>query len=447
MALRELLPIPSTSNAAKKTKRRHRVAIYLLVLSGVIFRSELALLLFTHLAFLLLSGSTSLRTVIPSGLVSALIALTLSVPLDSYFWQRTLWPELAGFIYNAIEGKSSDWGTSPFHAYFTNFLPKLLLNPLVSLVLIPLSIYLPSSRRAATAILVPILAFIAIYSIQPHKEARFIIYVVPPLTTCAAVAASYVTTHRSRSAIYRLLYPLLILSILGSFAISTLMLGISSLNYPGGEAIARLQDIVLADDSSTKQIAVHIDVLSCMTGITRFQQEYPSPPLLSSLVTSILSSISPTSSSPENYYPKEVHFDKTEDEEALLLPSFWSQFEYVLTSTPETVIGKWIHVETVRGYSGIEILKPGMASASDKGREEKVYDDSSAEIKDGEAARGERTERPFSVSRLLEVVEEEGLYNAVRKVGRRFTGGWWVGPRMEEKIWILKRERGDYLHT
>lgn len=443
MAFREFLPIPSTSNAAKKTKRRHRVAIYLLVLSGVIFRSEIALLLFTHLVFLLLGGITTLRIVIPSGIVSAVIALALSVPLDSYFWQRPLWPELSGFIYNAIEGKSSEWGTSPFHAYFTNFLPKLLLNPFITFILIPLSLYLPSSRRTATALLVPSLSFIAIYSIQPHKEARFIIYVVPPLTACASIAASYVTTHRSRSTIYKILHPLLILSIFGSIAVSTLMLGISSLNYPGGEAILRLHDIVRADDTLNSHIAVHVDVLSCMTGITRFQQDFPTPTLLSSVIFSITSSLSPSPESHESRRPKMIYFDKTEDEQALLYPDFWNQFDYILTSTPETAIGKWIQVDSIWGYAGIEVLRPGMVSASEKGREERIY----GELKGEEQVSESVEKKGFSANRLLENVASDGLYATLRKVGRRFTGGWWVGPRMEEKIWILKREAGEYLHT
>src|SRR5450432_613155 len=283
------MPTTPSKGAVDQTTKRHRLAIYLLVVAGVIFRSELAVLLATQLLYLLLQPRISLEAIIPIGLCSAAIALGISVPIDSYFWQRPIWPELAGFFYNAIQGKSTEWGTSPFHAYFTNFLPKLLLNPAISLLLIPSAFYFPATRRSAFSLAVPSLAFITIYSLQPHKEARFIIYAVPPLTACAAIGANYIFTHRSRSLLNRLVSLAIIASIISSFAASTIMLGISSLNYPGGEALYRLHEIVAQDEHITpsRQVNVHMDVLACMTGVSRFQQDSPSAPL-SHYISSLL---------------------------------------------------------------------------------------------------------------------------------------------------------------
>jgi len=87
--------------------------------------------------------------------------------------------------------------------YFSSFLPKLLLNPL-ALPLVAAALYIPATSRAARALAIPQLAFIALYSLQPHKEARFIIYTVPPLTAAAALAASYIWTRRARTLLYRL---------------------------------------------------------------------------------------------------------------------------------------------------------------------------------------------------------------------------------------------------
>jgi alpha-1,6-mannosyltransferase len=423
LALREVLPVPVAAAAGVGTwdvvSQRHRRAIYFLVLAGVIFRSELALLLFTQVLYLLVLPATSLQAVVPTGIRCALVGLAISIPIDSYFWQTPIWPELSGFIFNALHGNSSAWGTSPYHTYFTSALPKLLLNPLL-LPLIALSLYLPSTHRAARGLTIPSLAFIAIYSLQPHKEARFIIYVVPPLTAAAALGASHIFTRRTKSLLYALLSVLLVLSVLASFAASTVMLAISSLNYPGGEALWTLHQIVDHDLRNVSQIAsprtvtVHMDVLSCMTGVSRFQQDHPTPPFSSFLLGSHADA--------ETSSPNDVvrwRYSKEENDTTLLMPEFWEQFDYVLTESPERIIGKWDIVYTVYGYAGIEVLRPG----------------SQAEVAD-------------EASDIVGFVNGKGIaghpvlaaYWGIREVGReKITKGWWIGPRMAAKVRILRK--------
>lgn len=485
------MPIPASKGRADSVTRRYSLAIYLLVLSSIIFRSELALLLATQLLYLLIKPLISLQTIIPIGLHSAAIALAISIPVDSYFWQRPIWPELAGFFYNAIQGHSADWGTSPFHAYFTSFLPKLLLNPVIPLLLIPSALYFPATRRSALGLSVPSLAFIAIYSLQPHKEARFIIYVVPPLTACAALGANYIFTRRSRSVLNRLLSLLIIVSLTVSFLASTAMLGISSLNYPGGEALFRLHQIVASTAAEHERgtVNVHMDVLACMTGISRFQQDSPSPPFshrlarLTRFAPQASSRLSASSSNttnttttaaaaaaaathtPEATSRVKYRYDKTEDANALLDPAFWLRFDYVLTERPETVIGKWEVADTVYGYAGMEILRPGAVFASavgDEGREVgRAWEEmgggrggggggggggdggsSLADDDDGAGNRGSTSNANALgvLETFYDDAERMGLYGAVREGARRWvTRGWWVGPRMEAKIRILKR--------
>jgi hypothetical protein len=499
----------------KTTNANCRLAIALLTCATAVFRSELAILLTTTTLCLLATKRTSIDQIIRSFVGSCLFALAISVPIDSYFWQKPLWPELWGFYYNAILGSSSEWGVSPWYYYLVNALPKLLINPLAILFLIPLALSMPATRPGAMLLSVPSLLFVAIYSIQPHKEARFIYYVVPPLTATAALGANYVFTRRTKSAVhshndqqtedppaayaeitrvctanaipqpeqdiakhlfqiasaaqlsreysrrqvaaaciftacrqaqaprtlqeietasgvpkkdiahlskklttleetqkqanslgtlYRLGSLALVLSILLSFAISTAMLLISSLNYPGGEALSQLRTIIEHDIQilESKAILVHTDVLSCMTGVTLFGQHPESPTSPWGPVQGL-----------------NVTFDKTEKASSLRSPAFWTKFDYVLAEDAHTVIGRWETVGVVEGYAGIEVLKPG-AEAADQG------------LQSGR-------ESGTTNSRVLGA---GATVKRIRDLARSYTGGWWIGPRMLPRISILRRVRG-----
>jgi alpha-1,6-mannosyltransferase len=343
-----------------------------------------------------------------------------------------------------------------------SFLPKLLLNPLITFLLIPLALFYPSTRRSAASLVVPSLAFVAIYSLQPHKEARFIIYVVPPLTTCAALSASYIFARRSRTILNRLLSLLLLISVIGSFAASLVFLAVSSLNYPGGEALFRLHQLVARDRPTADRVSVHMDVLACMTGVSRFQQASPSPPLARRL-SALLPPFQPTTdtdphaakNAPSSSSGIVYDYDKTESPAALLDPAFWSRFDYVLAEHPETVVGSWEVVDTVFAYGGMEILRPGQQSRSGVGEEVRIWEDlggkgqdgnghGSAEIeKEKKERNAEETGSAIAAKkRVWGEVENLGVYGMLREwIRRRVTRGWWVGPRMEAKIRILKRAK------
>ena len=131
----------------------------------------------------------------------------MSLVIDSYFWQTPwMWPEGSVFYFNAILGKSVEWGVrisliyqhdhhrrtlmiiflsvnqvSPFHTYFTVFIPKLLVASL------PLSIFALIVDERTRMYIAPIIIFVAGFSLLGHKEWRFIVYVVPVFNLCAAV--------------------------------------------------------------------------------------------------------------------------------------------------------------------------------------------------------------------------------------------------------------------
>lgn len=459
LAFRECLPVTRTANKAL-TEKRQKNMIYLFVAAGVIFRSEIALLLGTQLLDSLLHSRISLRTTIITGVKAALVALAISVPIDSYFWRRPIWPELAGFYFNAIQGKSADWGTSPYGYYFLNLLPRLLLNPVILMPLIPLSTLLSPTSYPSARLVIPSILFIAIYSLQPHKESRFIIYVVPPLTVAASLSASYIWTRRSKSIIYLFASILLSGSILASFAASTAMLLISSLNYPGGDALSQLHIYMRshadlstsADFEDANRVHIHMDVLSCMTGITQFQHYYRTPD----------QTINEHMKNPHLPYiggrQTRVFYDKTEDTEILLDPSFWERFHYALMEEPGKAIGAWDVIGTVYAYAGMEILRPGDEVGSDEEDLETVYAANNlTKMKDGEevnlysedvigaVGEGAQLHSEKERSQLGDVrlwdLSPFGIYTTARDSVRLATGGWWVGPKMEPKIRILRNRK------
>lgn len=234
------------------------------------------------------------------------------------------------------------------------------------------------------------------------------------------------------------------------------MLAISRLNYPGAEALNRLHAIA---DGKHRTVSVHMDTLSCMTGITRFLEK----PVM------------------EDATPATIwRYDKTEEVERLLDPVFWLQFDYVLAESPERVIGKWEIEETVDGYAGLMVLRPGQA-LGDEGvwrydgsdsplrrylQMRSLYDvkrearsaaqrikavalDFRGGLRTGDlrkqALMGWKRFRLWIGSlRMLEwqeaqVQAQEWVYENAR---RYLTAGWWVKPRMEPKIRILRKQCG-----
>jgi len=336
LAQRELILAKSVASRTPRSARRRKTAIYLLVMAGVIFRSEIAILLFAEVGYTLLRQRVSLiKEIVPTGLTAAAIAILFTVTMDSFFWQRfPLWPEWIGFYYNTIQGKSSEWGTSPFHFYFLDSAPRLLMNPMIYLVCLPAALTSKTLGQTSQDILISHLAFIAIYSLLPHKEWRFIVYSVPALTAVASSSAGWFWIRRTKSSFYRSLNLLMIFSTVLSFIASLGLLCVSSLNYPGGEALHRLHlhaDQIGLNSSGIQDGSMNIYMgnLACQTGVTRFQQTRP-----------------------------HWHYDKTENQAILQDPQFWREFDYALVEEQEQALGDWTVVDIIRGFGGVS-LRPG----------------------------------------------------------------------------------------
>lgn len=134
---------------------------------------------------------------------------------------------------------------------------------------------------------------------------------------------------------------------------------------------------------------------------------------------------------------------------------------------PGKAIGAWEVVDSIHAYTGIEFLKPGDGSSFSE-KLERVYaannvtnEDgsprSSEEVKEAVAEAGENggIDPQFKNSDdddkeaenmgnlkaklLLKELGGYGSYKLVRDACRQATGGWWIGPRMEPRIRIMKR--------
>ena len=103
-----------------------RRCVLLLTFAAVVLRCDALLLLAPVGLHLLLSRQLSLKQAVATGGGAVLLSLLVSVPLDSLLWRRPLWPEAEVLLFNTVENRSGEWGTSPWHWYFTSALPRAL---------------------------------------------------------------------------------------------------------------------------------------------------------------------------------------------------------------------------------------------------------------------------------------------------------------------------------
>jgi alpha-1,6-mannosyltransferase len=273
-------------------------AASLLVFSTAVFRCDLLLLLFTVGLSWLITKRLSLVQAIRVGLLTGIFSLVLTVPLDSLMWQRWVWPEGEVFYYNTILGKSSDWGTSPWYWYASSALPKLLLAifPLIPMAIFNIpekAVALWESKPTISPFLdttwleyiLPAIGFVAIYSCLGHKEVRFLFPVMPMFNLAGAVAIgrfhrlAFPPSNKDKtvSIVAKLGYTGCLLALCLSMMASIMFVAVSRLNYPGGEALLKLEKHLSKSLEQSlvpnqPDVKVYIDVAAAMSGVSLFGQ-------------------------------------------------------------------------------------------------------------------------------------------------------------------------------
>jgi alpha-1,6-mannosyltransferase len=236
-------------------------------------------------------------------------SLAVTLVVDSYFWKKSLfWPELQVFLFNTLKNGSVHYGISPWYSYFLVLLPRISLLAYGGALMALLT-----RRQYVFRLLTPCFAYVFLYSFLPHKEWRFIMYILSPL---GIAASQFVVSLSPR---YKTLFKFLLL---GNFFVSFGFLLISSYNYPGGYAM-----ILVQKDSSPTYI--HIDIYTAMNGVSRFSQSCPSVPY------------------PFQKSSCTIEFSKNET-----LKNF-SDFSHLLTHEPQKHKDFEI-IDVVKGFAGVQ---------------------------------------------------------------------------------------------
>lgn len=310
--------------------RQSERALAILVFAAVVFRCDTILLASLVGLNMLWNHNIKFFVGIAVGFCSLVAGLLLSVPIDSIFWGRWLWPEGEVLYFNTILNKSHEWGVSPWNWYFKSALPRSLH------VAYPLAfIGALVDKRVRPSFFVA-LGFVLLYSNLGHKELRFLFPVLPLWNISAAAAISKLrqkrqTAPQNRWYFWHLVWLALTAAFVAGLGTVFIAAAASRLNYPGGVALMRLHELgkheLLHDTASLqKNISVHIGVYPAMTGVSRFGEA--GIPWIYSKAESL-------------------------DDNDLITAGF----EYLLSDKP-SIVGYTL-VEVVEGYAGLRFDRGG----------------------------------------------------------------------------------------
>eukprot|EP00730_Choanoeca_flexa_P001190 TRINITY_DN10522_c0_g1_i3.p2 TRINITY_DN10522_c0_g1~~TRINITY_DN10522_c0_g1_i3.p2 ORF type:complete len:274 (+),score=20.41 TRINITY_DN10522_c0_g1_i3:679-1500(+) len=193
-----------------------------------------------------------------------------------------------------------------------------------------------SWRRSPVACTI---AFIALYSLLPHKELRFVVYSFPMLTLAAAHGANWLW-HMPVA----VLKPLSRLGLLGLIALSlvatSIFMTVSHRNYPGGEALAYLMNnCEPACGSASNLTSVHVCNLAAQSGVSRFGKMQP------------YMSVSKLEQWTAEVVPGSFHWLIAEPKDAVAYSSTHEKVHQIKAITGQNLVKQWpflqLHLEPV----------------------------------------------------------------------------------------------------
>ncbi|KAF9976937.1 dolichyl-P-Man:Man(7)GlcNAc(2)-PP-dolichol alpha-1,6-mannosyltransferase [Actinomortierella ambigua] len=303
------------------------------VVATVLFRSELVLLLGPILLVELITTRISFQAMVIEGLLAGTGTLLVGLAVDSWFWQQPwMWAEVLGLALPM--GLAAFWVEPRFRRY-----------------------------------LVPTGVFVGAYSALGHKEWRFVVYVVPILNLGAALfldwcwkrglkrRAHHRRAQKIKAVVCKTVAVLAVLALGVCLGVALGMSLVSSTNYPGGHALARLHALVApsvqeqqpqggvgetAATTTTTVVHVHIDGLAAETGCSRFGELYAQKRGEDEDKTG--------SSAVRWIYSKR---------EGLKDPQEYvdAGFTHLLTSEPELHKDNYEVIEVVQGFSGLKFTR------------------------------------------------------------------------------------------
>ncbi|CAM1154398.1 Uncharacterised protein g11207 [Pycnogonum litorale] len=93
-------------------RKEHRNMIITTAFVVIVFRAEVAILFGLIILVELLSRRLSLLFLLKWGIPAGLASLGMTIAIDSFFWQRLVWPEGEVLYFNIVLNKSAEWGVS-----------------------------------------------------------------------------------------------------------------------------------------------------------------------------------------------------------------------------------------------------------------------------------------------------------------------------------------------
>ncbi|KAG5190839.1 Dolichyl-P-Man:Man(7)GlcNAc(2)-PP-dolichyl-alpha-1,6-mannosyltransferase, family GT22 [Tribonema minus] len=369
-------------------------ALGLLTAATALFRCDVLLLLGPLALQELLARRVTFSAGVRTGMLAGALTLLLTVPVDSYFWQRWLWPEGEVFWFNTVRNKSSEWGTSPWHWYFTSALPR---TAAATAFLVPVGILRSPLRQHGTAQLlrrpwlatdaravqmaIPAVAFVTLYSALGHKELRFLFPMLPLLNALAGlglakldrVAAAAVASDASPPAPTsqrqqqqqatggRQGAPLkrhtVAAAAAGAAAAGALLLtaamtcvalAASRHNYPGGEALRALNDIMW-HEHNVAAAAVAVASPDAEAAAAAAQQQQWRRPLVHINAAAAMAGVS--------LFGQDNELARYSKEEGALEKAQYTQFDYIITDDASSSAGLFEVVHAVEGYAGLALRR------------------------------------------------------------------------------------------